>query len=523
MDIKKSTLMENKKALLICCLIAMAPFQYGIDFGMISGIQAMVGFLQVFGYKDPASPLGYNLTTVTQQLISSLMTVGAIVGSVLCGPLGVYISRRQGLWLATITCFVSNAIMMGTSNIKAVYFARLLIGIANGFFQVFAQLFLQEAAPPHLRGVALALYQWWCSVGTLIGTIVDNFTAPLAGRQSYLIPLGLIYVVPAILSVGIIFIPESPRWLAQNGKFDEARDALVRLRPKKEDELHIDEELNEIKTGLEIEASLSESASYWDMWKNPVDRRRTLLSIGAVSLQGASGALFMLIYGTYFFAMAGEAKPFEDSVILTTVGVAIITVAFFYVRLIGRRVILMVGMGVSALAMLIQAIVYTKAPGTVSTGKVVVGMAVLYIIFYNGCVSAFAWLVGGEIPSQRFRGQTLGISAGMGFFLGWLAAFTAPYFINAASLNWGPKYGYIWFVTNIMGLVWIYLYLPETKDRTLEELDEMFAARLPARKFAGYVCTTVRSGGYGLDEKNALGEKGGVEFVEVHEVGQVVS
>lgn len=72
-----------------------------------------------------------------------------------------------------------------------------------------------------------------------------------------------------------------------------------------------------------------------------------------------------------------------------------------------------------------------------------------------------------------------------------------------------------------MGFVWIYVYLPETKDRTLEELDEMFAARLPAHKFAGYVCTTVRSGENGLDEKNGLEEKGAVEFVEVHELAKL--
>lgn len=487
----------------------------------------MVGFLEVFGYKDPASPIGYNLTTVTQQLISSLMTLGAVIGSILCGPLGVYISRRQGLWLATLTCYVANAIMMGTSNIGAVYFARLLIGIANGFFQVFAQLFLQEAAPPHLRGVALALYQWWCSLGTLTGTIVDNFTAPLPGRQSYLIPLGCIYIVPAILSIGIVFIPESPRWLAQRGKFEDARVALTRIRPKRDDEQHIDDELNDIRTGLEIEASIAQSVSVWDMWTNPVNRRRTLLSVGAVSLQGASGAMFMLVYGTYFFAMADMSKPFVDSVILTAVGVVVITCAFFYVRYFGRRAILMTGMGVSALAMVVEAIVYTKSPGTVKTGKVIVGMAVLYIVFYNGCVASFAWLVGGEIPAQQLRGHTLGLSAAVGFFLGWLASFTAPYFINPDSLNWGPKYGYIWFVTNIMAVAWIYFFLPETKDRTLEELDEMFAARLPARKFAGYVCSNIGTGEKKEDaednsaaEKNGIADKSGLEHIEVSEVTQ---
>jgi MFS transporter, SP family, sugar:H+ symporter len=461
----------------------------------------MPGFLQVFGYVDPESPIGYNISPTVQQLISSLMTLGAVVGSLLCGPLGGYLSRRHGLWLATVTCYVANTIMMATSNIGAVYFARLLIGIANGFFQVFAQLYLQESAPPHLRGLALAIYQWWCSLGTLIGTIVDNFTEPLGGRPSYLIPLGLIYIVPAILSIAIIFLPESPRWLAQVGKYEQARESLVKLRPKNMDASAVDDELHDIKVGLEIEREISQSVGVLDMFKNPIDRRRTLLSVGAVALQGASGAMFMLIYGTYFFTMADMSKPFLDSVILTVVGVIVITLAFFYVRYFGRRNILMVGMFVEGIAMLVQACVYQHSPGTVSTGKVIVGMAVLYIIFYNGCVSAFAWLVGGEIPAQHLRSYTLGLASAVGFILGWIAAFTAPYFINPDDLNWGPKYGYIWFASNMVAVLWIFFFLPETKDRTLEELDEMFAARVPARKFVGYQCANLRIGEGEVNEK----------------------
>jgi MFS family permease len=263
----------------------------------------------------------------------------------------------------------------------------------------------------------------------------------------------------------------------------------------------VDDELHDIKVGLEIEREISQSVSVMDMFRNPIDRRRTLLSVGAVALQGASGAMFMLIYGTYFFTMADMSKPFLDSVILTVVGVVVITIAFFYVRYFGRRNILMVGMFMEGIAMLVQACVYQHSPGTVSTGKVIVGMAVLYMIFYNGCVSAFAWMVGGEIPAQHLRSYTLGLASAVGFILGWIAAFTAPYFINPDDLNWGPKYGYIWFASNMVAVLWIFFFLPETKDRTLEELDEMFAARVPARKFVGYKCANLRIGEGEANEK----------------------
>lgn len=81
----------------------------------------------------------------------------------------------------------------------------------------------------------------------------------------------------------------------------------------------------------------------------------------------------------------------------------------------------------------------------------------------------------------------------MNFLGNWAGTFSAPYFINPQSFNWGPRYGYIWFGSNIACAVFTWFFIPETKDRTLEEIHEMFEARLPARKFKGYVCVGVES------------------------------
>lgn len=206
-----NSLRANWKCALACVLVSLCPFQYGIDFGLIQGIQAMVGFMKVFGYREPLSPTGWNIRTEVQQLIGSLMTLGAVIASGLAGPLAWKLGRRHCIWLASLLCCVSNAIMMGTTSIGALYFARLLIGLANGLFMSFSQLYLQECTPAQFRGLALSAFQFWTSAGTLIGTIVDNYTAGIDGKASYLIPLGLIYIMPAFVSVMLFFIPESPR------------------------------------------------------------------------------------------------------------------------------------------------------------------------------------------------------------------------------------------------------------------------------------------------------------------------
>lgn len=159
-------LLENWKCILACTLVSMSPFQYGIDFGAIGGLQAMKGFLevrfifetlvqqltlvQVFGHADPASPTGYNISPTRQQLISSLMTLGAFLSSSSAGVFATYMGRRQCLWMASALCCVSNVVMMTTTNLAGLYAGRLLIGIANGWYMTFSQLYIQVGTTPLL-------------------------------------------------------------------------------------------------------------------------------------------------------------------------------------------------------------------------------------------------------------------------------------------------------------------------------------------------------------------------------------
>lgn len=203
---------------------------------------------------------------------------------------------------------------MTTESIGALYVGRFIMGLGNGLLLTFAQLYLQvssrpwilgssrliyanlalsiqEVVPARYRGVMISIFMFWTSIGSLIGTVIDNFTAKIIGKNSYLIPLGLIYIIPVILCGGIFFIPESPRWLLQKGKKEEAHKAMMWLRPYPET---VDAEIAEIQAAIDMELSLADGVSVWDMFKNPVDRRRTVLAVCGVTLQAASGAMYMI-------------------------------------------------------------------------------------------------------------------------------------------------------------------------------------------------------------------------------------
>ncbi|KAI0967166.1 MFS monosaccharide transporter-like protein [Xylaria arbuscula] len=507
---QKMGMREHWKSLLIVTLVSLSSFQYGLDFGIIGGLQAMIGFLEVFGERAPSTPLGWNINAERQQLISSLMILGAFISSSTAGFTAKYFGRKMSLWIACIGVFVSTAVMQATTQIGGLYTGRLIIGLSNGLLMTHAQLYIQascECSPGLYRGFGISIFTYWVSVGSLVGTVIDNFAAKIPNRNAYIIPLGIVHLIPLILTFGLFFIPESPRWLATSEnqfevpwftspkpaqlepiywRFDEAEHALRRLRPSG---WSVKDELDDMKTALAAEAQMQSRVGYRTLFENPIDRRRTILSVLGLTTQAASGAMFIISYGTYFFEMANVGNAFENSCILTGVGVASLLFNALIITKYGRRRAMMVsGFIVCGLSQLIMAIVYTIEPGTQKTGKIIVGFSVIYIVSYNLLISTYAWLSGGELAAQRLRSHTFGLATAIGFFGAWLTTFTAPYFINPMKLGWGPKYGYIWTGSCAIAGAWVWLYLPEVKGRTLEEIDEMFEARVPARKFRKYQC-----------------------------------
>ncbi|OTB09745.1 hypothetical protein K445DRAFT_71713 [Daldinia sp. EC12] len=476
------------KCLAICFVVTVSSFQYGLDYALVGGFMAMPGFLKVFGYYDEAAHK-WAIDPTVQQLISSLMTIGTFVGSLSVGPFSSKFGRRQGLWTASVLNYIATAIMIGTTNIGALYFARFVLGISVGWFLTFAQVYINEAAPAHLRGIAFAVYQSQLSIGSIVGAAIDYGTHHMLGKEAYRIPLAIFFVAPTIQSIAMFFFPESPRWLMTQGKEAEAESALRRLRNKNIKEGEFQAEFEEIRTTTATQSDQFKGKHLWvEMWKG-TNRRRSLLSIAVICFHCANGSSWLNIYTTYFLTVAGVQEAFSYSTMITCMGLVGVLTSFFVVRHIDRRVILLIGVAACGFCQLAFAVAWTVAPGTVVTAKVVVAFIALFTFFYVAYEAPYAWLLGGELPSNHLRAHTYGVATALNFLGNWLGVFTAPYFINPASLGWSAKYGYIWFGSNVVVFLFTWAFMPETRDRTLEEINEIFEAKVPARKFKKYICT----------------------------------
>ena len=173
----------------------------------------MPGFLMVFGYVDKTATFGYGIQPTVQTLINSLMSLGAFLAAMLAGPLGTYVSRKWSFVIAIFFNAVGVALMIAGTTFGALYAGRFIVGIANGLFDVIPQLYIHETAPARQRGTLLGMFNALVGIGLLIGSIIDNYTATILSRAAYQIPLGIFFVMPAVIAVALPFMPETPRWL----------------------------------------------------------------------------------------------------------------------------------------------------------------------------------------------------------------------------------------------------------------------------------------------------------------------
>ena len=202
-----------------------------------------------------------------QQLIGSLLTLGAFLSSLTAGAFAHFFGRKTALWLACLLTAVGSAIQISTESKGVVYLGRLVLGVGNGFLVTFSNIYTAEAAPAHLRAVMVALFSEWVNIGSIIGATVTNSTSKSLEKSSYQIPIGILFVVPVVLAVGLIFVPESPRYLLDRGKPEAARKALESLRGDSLQPHEFELEWVEMVKGLEEEKRMAKSIGPLDMFR----------------------------------------------------------------------------------------------------------------------------------------------------------------------------------------------------------------------------------------------------------------
>lgn len=191
----------------------------------------------------------------------------------MAGAFAHFFGRKVALWLACLLNVIGCVIQIATENKGVVYLGRIILGVGNGFLVTFSNIYTAEAAPAHLRAVMVALFSEWVNIGSIVGSVVTNATSKHLEKSAYQIPIGTLFIVPVVLSIGLFFVPESPRYLLYKGKNEAAKKALAALRGNSLQPQELELEWVEMEKGIEEEKRTAASIGPLDMYKGAVPSR----------------------------------------------------------------------------------------------------------------------------------------------------------------------------------------------------------------------------------------------------------
>ncbi|EMC94423.1 hypothetical protein BAUCODRAFT_35650 [Baudoinia panamericana UAMH 10762] len=302
-------------------------------------------------------------------------------------------------------------------------------------------------------------------------------------QWAYRIILIIQFLIPIVMIVGGFILPESPRWLVRQGRAEEARKVLLLLR-KDQQPADVDAEIAHLAAAEEQQKMFSAESTWLDCFKGP-NLRRTAIAAGVQCLQNAQGNSFMANYSILFLQAIGMTDVYRILVLLYFTNMAASGFAFYFADKIGRRPLMFVAASVMAICMCTVAGIVTRTPTTAGQNG---ALACLFIwqfvqaIGWSSCV----WIVTAEVPSTHLRERTVTIATVSGFIVGVLVTYINPFMQNPGYGDLGGKVGFVYGSFSVVAAVWVALFLPEMKGRSLEELDELFAKKVPTFRFGAY-------------------------------------
>ena len=440
----------NKK--LIFFLGALGGLLYGYDMGVISGALLFI--------KDDIP-----LNSFTEGLVVASMLVGAIFGSGASGPMSDRLGRRLVVFIIAIIYIVGALILALAPSMPVLVIGRLVIGLAVGGSTAIVPVYLSEMAPTEQRGSLSSLNQLMITIGILSSYLINYAFTPIEGWRWM---LGLAVLPSLILLIGVAFMPESPRWLLEHRSEKAARD-VMKLTFK---ESEIDKEIADMK---EINA-ISEST--WNVLKSPWLRPTLIIGSVFALLQQIIGINAIIYYAPTIFSKAGlgNATSILGTVGIGTVNVLITIVAIMIIDKIDRKRLLVIGnIGMVASLLIMAILVWTI--GIQSSAWIMVACLTLFIIFFGFTWGPVLWVMLPELFPMRARGAATGIAALVLSIGSLLVAQLFPILTDVLSVE---QVFLIFAAVGVCALIFVIKYLPETRGRSLEEIEADLRSRTNA-------------------------------------------
>ncbi|TPX07835.1 uncharacterized protein E0L32_010522 [Thyridium curvatum] len=440
----------------------------------ISAYNLMPSFLTYFGLDTAVN---------APQLfgaINGLFQGGGLFGTLMAGVTGDKLGRCKAMFVACLFAITGGALQAGSVHIAMFLVARFVAGLGIGGLVMLVPLWQSEVAPPHSRGLLVGLH----GVSILIGYASSAwvgfaFYFVNAGGSQWRPPLAIQCIFPLILACGLYLIPESPRWLIENDRIEQAQLILKKIHQKAnnaDSQEFVRREFNQIHSQLAFERTLPSSWS--SIFTIPHYRKRAIIGFSTLLAGQLTGTMVINNYGPGLYKSLGHS----DSASLAlaagwlTEGIVVNFLNALMLDYFGRKWLMTVGMAGCAVALLGVSILIAVYGGTTNKAgnSAAIFFLYLHLTFYGGCMDASTYVYGSEIWPTHLRAKGFAISCA-GLFIGSLCLLEAA---PTAFQTIGWRFYLIMMSFSIIFSVLFALYWPETKGLTLEEIAAKFGDEL---------------------------------------------
>jgi MFS transporter, SP family, galactose:H+ symporter len=432
---------------------ALGGLLFGYDTGVISGAE-------LFLRKD------FAVSTFALEVIVSGVLAGAAVGSFVGGKLADLYGRRRLLFVTALIFAVGALLCSAALSVGMLIVGRIIVGLGIGLASGTVPVYISEVSPAEDRGWQVSLFQLAITIGIVLAYLVDYALAPIEGWRWM---FGVAVVPAVVFGASMYFLPESPRWLVKSGMRQQAQTVLSRIRGT----ANVDDELREIEATLQVADERGRMADLL----HPALRPALIVGIGLAIFQQVTGINTVIYYAPIIIQSAGI--PSASGAILATLGIGIVNVIMTIVSMrlldrMGRRPLLLIGIAGMAITLGALGLVFHNAdtPTTTSATLAVVSMMV-YVAAFAISLGPIFWLLISEIYPLKIRSSTEGVSAAFNWGANLVVSLTFLTLVQelgASSTFW--LYG----VLAVAAWIFSYYRVPETKGRTLEQIEAFWRA-----------------------------------------------
>lgn len=433
--------------LFVCFLAALAGLLFGLDIGVIAGALPFIA-------KD------FNISNYQQGWVVSSMMFGATFGTIFSGWISTKVGRKKSLLTGAILFVVGSLLSAYSPNLESLIAARVLLGLAVGIASYTAPLYLSEIAPEKIRGSMISLYQLMITIG-IFGAYLSDTAFSYSGSWRWM--LGIITIPALLLLIGVLFLPNSPRWLAAKGNFCDAKKVLDRLRDTSE---QAKRELDEIRESLKIKQS------GWQLFKqNNNFRRAVFLGVLLQIMQQLTGINVIMYYAPKIFELAGFNNTIHQMWGTVIVGLINVLATFIAIGLVdswGRRPTLKLGFLVMALGMGTLGTMLHFGINSKSEQYLSITMLLMFIVGFAMSAGPLIWVLCSEI--QPLKGRDFGIT--ISTTTNWIAnMIVGATFLSMLNHLGNANTFWVYAGLNMFFVVLTLWLIPETKNISLERIE----------------------------------------------------